>query len=265
MSSNTIGGNRPAILPTLQTAVETVANNSVVTQVGDVATTIADKVDQFDTASAALGRAARTRTGARIAGAVSGAVLEKLRPGTFDAAGRTLTNVAGKMGLSPGVMKGAANVAGSVAHGAGIAAIGYDAIRSFTDTKADLGSRTAQAGAALAVGAATFIPGVGTAIVVTDVITGGGVTGGAKGLVALGDAALTGDRDALNSWVDSAKSGDQGWLLKAASNNKTVARVTGAVAEGVINRVATVKRDVATLTAGASALASRGWRALTSW
>lgn len=241
-----IGPRLPNVRESVTNAVETVANSTAVQSVGDAATYVAEKVDQFDTAAAAAARAARTRAGARVVGAVSGAIVERLRPGSFEAAGNALLSGAQRMGLSPGVLQGAQNVAGAALHGAGIAAIGYDAVRSFTDTKADFGSRTAQAGAALAVGAATFIPGVGTGIVIADVVTGGGVTGGVKGLVALGDAALTGDRDALNSWGEQARNGDMGWLIKAAANNETVANATGRAAEAVISGVSNARQAVGT-------------------
>ncbi len=282
-----IGPRLPNVRESVTNAVETVANSQPVQTIGDAATYVAEKVDQFDTAAAAAARAARTRAGTRLVGAVSGAIVERLRPGSFEAAGNALLSGAQRMGLNPGVLRGAQNVAGAALHGAGIAAIGYDAVRSFTDTKADFGSRTAQAGAALAVGAATFIPGVGTGIVIADVVTGGGVTGGVKGLVALGDAALTGDRDALNSWGEQARNGDMGWLIKAAANNKTIANATGHVAEAVISGVGTARRAVgnaianprqaATNVANAmtnaatsarnavSSAFSSGWRALTSW
>lgn len=262
-------GNRPSLFDrisnTVANTVENVANSTVVQKAGDAATYVADKVDQFDTAAMAAGRALRTKAGARVAGAVTGAVIERLRPGTFDAAGRAVASGAQRLGMNPSVLRGAQNTIAAAAHGAGIAAIGYDAVRSFTDTKADLGSRTAQAGAALAVGAATFIPGVGTAIVVTDVLTGGGVTGGVKGLVALGDAALTGDRDAMNSWAEGARNGDSGWLIAAAANNKTIARATGVAAEAVISGVATAKTAVSNAASNVSNAFSSGWRALTAW
>lgn len=262
-------GNRPSLFDrisnTVSNTVQNVANSAVVQKVGDAATYVAEKVDQFDTASLAAGQALRTKAGARVAGATTAAVIERLRPGTFDAAGRAVVSGAQKLGLSPGVLRGAQNTIAAAAHGAGIAAIGYDAVRSFTDTKADTGSRAAQAGAALAVGAATFIPGVGTAIVVTDVLTGGGVTGGVKGLVALGDAALTGDRDAMNSWAEQAKNGDMGWAIELAANNKTIATATRATAEAVISGVATAKTAVSNAAASVSNAFSSGWRALTAW
>ena len=262
-------GNRPSmfdrITNTVTNAVENVANSKVGQLVGDATTYVAEKVDQFDTAAMAAGRALRTKAGARVAGAVTGTVIERLRPGTFDRAGRAVATGAQKLGLNPSVMRGAQNTIAAAAHGAGIVAIGYDAVRSFTDTKADLGSRSAQAAAAVAVGAATFIPGVGTAIVVTDVLTGGGVTGGVKGLVALGDAALTGDRDALKGWVEGAKNGDSGWLIAAAANNKTIARATGVAAEAVISGVGAAKTAVSNAASNVSNAFSSGWRALTAW
>ncbi|MBL8955424.1 MAG: hypothetical protein JNK82_31910 [Myxococcaceae bacterium] len=256
MSSNTITGNRAAIIPTreqITSTVEHISNHGVTTAIGDHATTIADLADKFDTGAAAAARLAKSKLARPIVSA-GGALLEKLRPGTFDSLTEGVRKVAERVGINPNVVKGASTTLEKTVKMAGVAAIGYDAIRSFTDTKADMGSKLAQAGAAVAVGALTFT-GVGTAIVAVDVVTGGGVTGGAKGLVALADAALTGDRDALNSWVESAKSGDQGWLLKAAANNKTIANVATKGAEAVINAGAKAREAI-------SGAVSRGWNAL---
>jgi len=262
MSSTPIG-NRPSILPTKQqitNTVEHIANHTVTQALGDHATTVADLADKFDTAAAAAARLARSKA-ARPLVSAGGALLEKLRPGSFEQMGNGLRNVASKVGINPNIIKTGGTALEKTVKMAGVAAIGYDAIRSFTDTKADLDSKLVQAGAAVAVGALTFT-GVGTAIVAVDVITGGGVTGGAKGLAALADAALTGDRDALNSWVESAKSGDQGWALKALANNQTVARVVGKGAEAVINAGAKAREAVGNAVSNVSSAISGGWKAL---
>ncbi len=264
MSSSPIGGgNRPSILPTKQQIAETVehiANHTVTTAVGDQITNVADLADKFDTAAAAAAKLARSKA-ARPIVAAGGALLERLRPGSFDQLTNGVRTVASKVGINPNLIKGAGNALEKTVKMAGVAAIGYDAIRSFTDTKADLDSKLVQAGAAVAVGALTFT-GVGTAVVAVDVLTGGGVTGGAKGLAALADAALTGDRDALNSWVESAKNGDQGWLLKAAANNKTIANVVGKGAETVIQAGAKAREAVGNAISNVSSSISSGWKAL---
>lgn len=253
MSTTPIGGNRPTIKQQVTDTVEHIANHTVTQTIGDHATTIADLADKFDTAAAAAAQLARSKA-ARPLVTAGGAVLEWLRPGSFEQVGEGLRKVASKVGINPSMIKTGGTALEKTVKMAGVAAIGYDAIRSFTDTKADLDSKLLQAGAAVAVGALTFT-GVGTAIVAADVLTGGGVTGGAKGLVALADAALTGDRDALNSWVDSAKNGDQGWLLKAAANNQTVARVATKGAEAVIKAGAQARAAVSNAVSG-------GWKAL---
>lgn len=254
--SNNIG-NRPTIKDRVAQTVETVGNNRLVQWAGDTATAIAERGDQFD--SIAAGNALLRSNGARrlfssaVGASLGGGsrLVERLAPAQFNRVTGALTQGAQRLGLSPNVFRNFGSTAGRVVMGAGIGAIGYDAIRSFTDTKADMGSRIAQGLAAVGVGALTFT-GIGTAVVVADVLTGGGVTGGVKGLVALADAALTGDRDALNGWVEGAKNGDSGWLIKKLANNKTVANVVGRGAEAVINAGARVSNWV-----------SSGWRALT--
>lgn len=201
----------------LQQTVQNVAIKEHVTKAATVAGETADQVavyaDGFETAGsvAKKGRDAfmavskhigiRDGNAARAFGAVVGAVAQHMG--------------------NPKVLAGASKLGdmmsmvleSKIVQGAGIASIAWNTYKAATDDESTTNMKVANSAATLAVGAAAFVPGIGQAILVAEVLSGGGVTGVAKGLAALANSAFTGDHSGVEKWVEDARSGEHGWAV----------------------------------------------------
>jgi hypothetical protein len=193
----------------------------------------------------ALSSALETATSA---GGVLSRLGEWLHPAPTAAAGEATSKLAGAFGEHAGTIvetvdKALESPIGQVAEKSltyvGFAAAAYDGYKGFTDkdiqtTGGHVVNGLAQAG----VVAAEFMTGpVGYGIMAADLVTGGGVTGSVKGLVAAGEGIWTGDNTAVEKWTEGAKSGEYGWLVKAAANNETASKIIGGGAKAVVTGV----------------------------
>lgn len=189
------------------------------------------KADEYETASMVASKAAKAAKGlkllsgisnhpkaakvaSRVAGAAVGAVAEALgKPEVVAHAGK-VGAVARKV-LDSKVIKGAA-----------IAAVGYSLYKDLSEKGVSTGARLANAAATTAVSAATFLPGVGHVVLAAELLSGGGVTGGAKGLAALAKLAITGDPTALDRWKADARAGEHGWVVRMGAEAVDAASAT---------------------------------------
>jgi hypothetical protein len=180
---------------------------------------------------------------ARVAGAVAGAVAEAVHP-TPSGIAPAVKTVAGALSnhaekvtgmVEKALDSGAGRMAEGALKGVGVASVAYSAYKGFTDQSFETtGGKVANGVATSALAAAGFVPGAGEALMVAEVVSGGGVSGTVKGMVAMGEGIATGDHKALDKWKADAKSGEHGWVVKAVANNETASTIANAVGTTVV-------------------------------
>jgi hypothetical protein len=256
--------NRPSgpfvAQPKPEAAAGEVESKSAIEQALEANETVGKVEDSVWTAAGALDVAAKLGKTAkpeemRLAGAAAGALIEATHPGP-EAAGHAVEAVGEAIGehgsgfteslehfmehtvtgkALDGALKGAAVV--------DFAVNGYKDLND--DTFKTTGGKVANALADAGVSALGFAEGpVGWAVMGTELVTGGGVSGSAKGMVAMGEGMWTGDDSAEKKWTDGAKAGEYGWAVKAVANNETASAVAGAASSVVVGTAVAVAKPV---------------------
>jgi hypothetical protein len=281
-------GDKPVVAPVApKVSVEDVKAvvSTVTDKVGETADVIAAKNDQFDLAAGAMKGAAKLAKNTKIAnrvrgaGAAVGAMIEGFKTGRatpklIKAGGKAMKLASEALNSPVGKM------ARGALKGAGIASAAYGIVTAYRDECfKTTGGKIAGAVGAGAVAASAFIPVAGEVIMAAEVLTGGGVTGGVKGFTSLLESKFTGDNSGVNKWVEDAKSGEHGWLIKAAANNKVVSEAVGAWANHEADKIVAVVHGVQELAKDAKVVASavsdaahtvsnkvsNAWGAVKSW
>jgi hypothetical protein len=265
MSGPTIGRNSgPYVAPNLEVKTDSIAHH--VEKAAEVNETVVAAEDTFWTGMGAVeyaGKAAKALNAgneARLAGGVAGALAEAVHPSPGQASS-LLKTAAGAIGEHAEKIVGVVDKVlespiGRMAEKglvvAGVASVAYAGYKGVTDeTFQTTGGKVVNGLAAAGVGAAAFISGpVGLAVMGTEVVTGGGVSGTVKGMVAMGEGMWTGDHKALEHWKKDAKSGEHGWLVKAVANNETASKVANVAGTAVVGTAVVVGKAV---TAGVKA------------
>lgn len=268
-------GERPVTSPVVAkpaAADLTAKVGAVADNVAQGLDSVANMNDQFDVAKSVLGGAkTAARFGAQLTGnkvramaAAAGVVEGGLAKGLPSS---KLVQAAAKLG--PTVKAVLESPVGKMAEKglkfAGVASTVYSGVTAFRDESfTTKGGKVAAAGAMVAVGAAYSIPVAGEVLLAAEVLSGGGVSGGVKGLVSLVESGVTGDKSGLNKWAADSRKGDNGWVIKKLANNATATRVASNFAGAVTHDIQMAKTAGKQLSEGAHAVA-HAWGSLTSW